>query len=483
MNARLLSHEILIIGLGLGLLLADLWIAPAARRKLGYVAAIGVGIVLLYSLFIFKLPTGDDAYAFGRMFLLDGLSLFFKWFFLLSALIVLLISVEFADCIETGIAEFYALILFALAGMLFASSANDFALLFVSLELITVTFYVLTSFQRSQRRSLEAGVKYLIIGALSTCFTVFGIALVYGVSGKMNFGDLALVTSLYHYNQVFLCGLLLVMVGLGFKIAAFPFQIWAPDVYQGSPAPTTAFLAVGSKAAGFVLLLRVLFTAVPSISERWSNLLIIVSAVTILYGNLCALPQRNLKRLLGYSSIAHAGYMLLGVAALNNAGKSAILYYLTGYLFTVLAAFTVICLVMRHVDGEDIGALAGLNQRSPLLAATMSMAMVSLAGIPPLAGFFGKFLLLKSVVEQAPAHHGYYVLAFVTVAGVVVSLYYYFGVIRAIYWSENPENLTPIQTSKPIRLSIYACIVGMFFIGLFPAPLVNLANEAVKMLK
>jgi NADH-quinone oxidoreductase subunit N len=483
MNTLLLSHELLIIGLGLGLLLADLWIAPAARRKLGYVAAIGVGLVLLYSLFIFKVPAGDQAYAFGKMYLLDGFALFFKRFFLLSALIVLLISVEFADCIETGIAEFYALILFALAGMLFASSANDFALLFVSLELITVTFYVLTSFQRAQRRSLEAGVKYLIIGSLSTCFTVFGIALVYGVSGKMNFGELAIVAPLYHYNQVFLCGLLLVMVGLGFKIAAFPFQIWAPDVYQGAPVPTTAFLAVGSKAAGFVLLLRVLFTALPrSMSDRWSNLLIVISAVTILYGNLCALPQRNLKRLLGYSSIAHAGYMLLGVAALNSAGKSAILYYLSGYLFTVLAAFTVICLVMRHVEGEDIGALAGLNQRSPLLAATMSMAMVSLAGIPPLAGFFGKFLLLKSVIEQAPAHPGYYYLAFVTVAGVIISLYYYFGVIRTIYWSENPEDLTPIQASKPIRISIYACIVGMFFLGLFPGPLVNLANEAVKML-
>jgi len=483
MNTLLLSHELLIIALGLGLLLTDLWIAPAARRKLGYIAAIGVGVVLLYSLFIFKIPTGEQAYAFGRMYLMDGLALFFKQFFLLSALIVLLMSVEFADCIETGIAEFYALILFALAGMLFASSANDFALLFVSLELITVTFYVLTSFQRAQRRSLEAGVKYLIIGALSTCFTVFGIALVYGISGKMNFGELAIVAPMFHYNQVFLCGLLLVMVGLGFKIAAFPFQIWAPDVYQGSPAPTTAFLAVGSKAAGFVLLLRVLFTAVPSISDRWSNLLIIVSAVTILYGNLCALPQRNLKRLLGYSSIAHAGYMLLGVAALNSAGKSAILYYLSGYLFTVLAAFTVICLVMRHVEGEDIGALAGLNQRSPLLAATMSMAMVSLAGIPPLAGFIGKFLLLKSVVEQAPAHPGYYFLAFVTVAGVIISLYYYFGVIRTIYWSENPENLTPIPTSKPIRISIYACIIGMLFVGLIPAPLLNLANEAVKMLK
>jgi NADH-quinone oxidoreductase subunit N len=447
-----------------------------------------VGVVLLYSLFAIKLAPDEVRYAFGPdsnhgPFVLDSFALFFKRFFLLAALIVLLISVEFADRIESGIAEFYALILFALAGMLFASSANDFAMLFVSLELITVTFYVLTSFQRAQRRSLEAGVKYLIIGALSTCFTVFGIALVYGISGKLNFGDLALTAGLFRHNQIFICGLLLVMVGLGFKIAAFPFQIWAPDVYQGAPAPTTAFLAVGSKAAGFVLLLRVLFTAVPSISEQWAKLLITVSAVTILYGNLCALPQRNLKRLLGYSSIAHAGYMLLGVAALSSAGKSAVLYYLSGYLFTVLGAFTVICLVMRQVEGEDIGTLAGLSQRSPLLAATMSMAMVSLAGIPPLAGFFGKFLLLKSVVEQAPAHPGYYYLAFVTVAGVVISLYYYFGVIRAIYWSENPSDLSPIQTSGPIRISIYACIIGMLFIGLFPGPLVNLANEAVKTLK
>src|SRR5881409_2478955 len=227
-------------------------------------------------------------------------------------------------------------------------SSNDFSLLFVSLELITITFYVLTSFQRARLTSLEAGVKYLIIGALSTAFTVFGIALVYGISGTLNFSELSGVAARVGANQVFLFGLLLVMVGLGFKIAAFPFQIWAPDVYQGAPAPTTAFLAVGSKAAGFVLLLRVLFTAVPDITAQWWKLLSVVSAITILYGNLCAIPQRNLKRLLGYSSISNAGYMLLGVASLSQAGQSAVLYYLGGYLFTVLAAFIVICLVMRH---------------------------------------------------------------------------------------------------------------------------------------
>jgi NADH-quinone oxidoreductase subunit N len=482
MNTFLLSHELLVLALGLAVLFVELWLPPSARRNLGYAAALGLGLILIYSLLAVKVPQGEVHYAFGKMYALDGLALFFKRFFLLAAIIVLIMSVEFADRIEAGIAEFYALILFALLGMLFAASANDFALLFVSLELITVTFYELTSFQRARLSSLEAGVKYLIIGALSTGFTVFGIALVSGISRTFNFGELAALAPQFADNKIFLFGLLLVMVGLGFKIAAFPFQIWAPDVYQGAPAPTTAFLAIGSKAAGFVLLLRVLFTAVPAITAQWSHLLMVIAAITILYGNLCAIPQTNLKRLLGYSSIAHAGYMLLGIAALNQAGQSAILYYLSGYLFTVLAAFTVICLVMRQVDGEDISTLAGLNRRSPLLAATMTLSMISLAGIPPIAGFFGKFLLLKSIIERAPAHPGYYCLAFTALAGVVISIYYYFGVVRAIYWSKVAPDLSAIPTSKPILVSIYGCLAGMLFLGLYPNPVVKLVDEAASVL-
>ncbi len=484
MNLHLLSHELLVLALGLGLLLVDLWLPLSAKRKLGYVAALGVGLILLYSLCCARLPAGQPVqYAFGQMYALDGLALFFTRFFLLAALIVLLMSVEFADRITAGIAEFYALTLFALSGMLFACSVNDFALLFVSLELITVTFYVLSSFQRTRVTSLEAGVKYLIVGALSTAFTVFGIALVFGTSHTLNFGTLAGVAGQLYGNKIFLFGLVLLMVGLSFKISAFPFQVWTPDVYEGAPVPVTAFLAIGSKAAGFALLLRVLFIAVPDVTARWSSLLITISAVSILYGNLCAIPQRNLKRLLGYSSIAHAGYMLLGIAALSAVGRSAVLYYLSGYLFTVLAAFTVICLALRQVDGEDVGALAGLHRRSPLLAATMTLAMASLAGIPPLAGFFGKFLLLKAVIEQGPAHPGYYCLAFIALAGVVISLYYYFGVVRAIYWSTNAPDLSPIPVSRPIRVTIFGCIAGMFYLGLFPGAVVNLAAAAVAVLR
>ena len=205
-----------------------------------------------------------------------------------------------------------------------------------------------------------------------------------------------------------------------------------------------------------------------------------ISAITILYGNLCAIPQRNVKRMLGYSSIAHAGYMLLGIAALSAAGQSAILYYLSGYLFTVLGAFTVICLVMRQVDGEDVSVLAGLNERSPLLAATLTLAMVSLAGIPPLAGFFGKFLLLKAVIEQGARNPAYYCLAFTALAGVVISLHYYFGVIRAIYWSRDVPDSSPIKLSRPIRISIYGCLAGMFYLGLFPTIVLRIATEATQ---
>jgi NADH-quinone oxidoreductase subunit N len=479
MNASLMSLEIWVIALGVVLMLADFCfdLAPERRRFLAYLAIAALGTLLITNLGDYTTGT-----AFNGSFVEDTLAVFFKRFFLVAAMLVLFMSMEFSDRIAGGISEYYSLIVFALSGMLFAASANDFAMLFVSIELITITFYVLTSFQRGRLISLEAGVKYLILGALSSAFLVFGIALVWGTTGQLNFNELAKVAAQFETNKIFLLGVLFVLSGLGFKIAAFPFQIWAPDVYQGAPTPTTAFLAVGSKAAGFVLLLRVLFIALPDVAKHWADLLIVISGITILYGNLCALPQRNLKRLLGYSSIAHAGYLLLGVAALSVSGQAALLYYLAGYLFTVMAAFLVICVVMRHLDNEDISTLAGLNQRSPLLATTMTLAMVSLAGIPPMAGFFGKFLLLKAVIQAGPANHGYYCLAFTALVGVVISLYYYFGVIRAIYWSRNPPDLSPIPLSGPVKFSVCVCIAGMFWLGLFPSAVLNLATEAAKSL-
>ena len=521
MNFFLLKFEIGVLVLGFGVLLLDLWLPAENRRKIGYVAAAGVFLILVSS-FIWPTPTGALAFvpdggtnapgasltatnatgsvastnapavtgrvfiasalpAFGTNYIMDGLALFFKRFFLLAAILVLVMSVDFSARLGSGISEFYSLVLFALAGMMFAASANDFAMLFVSLELITVTFYILTSFQRNRLVSLEAGVKYLILGALASAFLVYGIALIYGTSGTMSFGELLLKGPALQNQPLFQLGVLLVVGGLAFKIAAFPLQIWAPDVYQGSPAPATAFLAVGSKAAGMVLLIRVLFGALPlAVVEHLTKLLMVMSAVTILYGSLCAIPQRNLKRLLGYSSIANAGYLLLGLAAMSHAGVTAILYYLAGYLFTVLAAFTVICVVLRATDAEDIAGLAGLGRRSPLLAAALTLSMVSLAGIPPLAGFFGKFLLLKAAAEQGPS---FYWLIGVAIVGVVISLYYYFGVVRAIYWSKEPADVSPILVPWPMKLSLGVCLLGMFWLGMFPNKVLNMVAGSVVMFR
>ncbi len=485
MNYSLLQVELLVALLGLGVLLADLWLPPRHRRALGLAAAAGLMLVFIVGIRgAVDTYAGAAEYAFGApkartgMYVLDNLAVFFKQFFLLAGILVLLMSVEYSDRIGSGVSEFFALVIFALLGMLFAASANDLVLLFASLELVTITFVVLNSYQRGRAASIEAGVKYLIMGALASAFMVFGIALVFGSANTTNFSEIHAAQKQLAGNPVFLVGLAMLLGGLLFKIAAVPFQMWAPDVYQGSPAPATAFLAVGSKAAGIVLLLRVLFGAVPQITAQWSHLLVWIAALTILYGSLCAIPQRSLKRLMGYSSIANAGYLLLGFASLRAEGVNGVLYYLAGYLFTVLAAFAVVCVVLRHTDSDDLSALAGLGQRSPLLAGALALAMASLAGIPPLAGFLGKFLLLKSIVPNGAYDPGYYCLLGVAVFGVVVSLYYYFGVIRAVYWGGQASDLSPIATSWPVRIALAVCIAGIFWLGLFPDNLLSLTGPA-----
>lgn len=475
MNYSLLTLEILTTLLGVAVLLADLWLPASARKLLGYAAATGIGILLTYAI---GSAAPVDGTAFGGMMVVDAMSNFFKGFFLLAALVVLLLSIESSDSL-VGYAEYCALTIFATVGMLFAASANDFILMFVALELITVTFYILVSFSRGKLGSLEAGVKYLILGALASGFMVFGIAFIFGAANTTNFYEIAAKQAELAQSPVFLIGLLLTVVGLGFKIAAFPFQMWAPDVYQGAPATTTAFLATGSKAAGFALLLRVAFGAVPDLTAHWSRLLLGLGIVTILYGSLCAIPQRSIKRLMGYSSIANAGYLLLGIAAVSLNGGTAVLTYLGGYIFTVLAAFAVITVVVSRTDSDDVSAFAALGQRSPLLATGLTVAMVSLAGIPPLAGFFGKFLLLKAVAAHIATDKLFLVALLVACVGVVISLYYYFGVVRALFWPRIATDLTPIAVNGPTTLALVLCLIAVFYLGLCPNALLKGAKQAV----
>jgi len=477
MNLGMLSSELAVIGLALVVLLLDLWTPHERKSCLGYIAAVGLLVILIVS---FCIGPRHSAIGFNGMFMQDGLAIFFKRIFLAAGIFVTLMGVEFRERIPQGLGEFFSITLIALAGMMFAASANDFVMVFVAIEMMSVSFYVLVSFQRSRPNSLEAGVKYLILSALSAGVLVFGIALIFGTAGGTGFTAVAAKGSQLAQNKAFWLGTLLVLLGLAFKIAAFPMQMWAPDVYQGAPTPVTAFLAIGSKAAGFVLVLRVLFVAAPALAAQWGKLFLWTAALTILYGNLCAIPQRSLKRLLGYSSIANAGYMLLGVAALNASGAVAVLYYLAGYSVTLAAVFMVLTLVAPESD--DISVLAGLGRRSPLLALTLTLGMISLAGLPPLAGFFGKLLLFKAILVQATENRAYLWLALVGIAGVVISIYYYFGVIRAVYWSEEGER-TPVAVSAPMKISIGACIAAMLYLGICPEAVFSAATEAVKALR
>jgi NADH-quinone oxidoreductase subunit N len=475
----MISLELGVIGLALALLLIDLWTPPAFRHLLGYVAAAGLLVILAASFCpAFSAP---PAVGFSGMFVQDGLAMFFKRIFLTVGIFVVLMAVEFHERLTAGIGEFFVITLIALSGMMFAASVNDFVMVFVAMEMMSVSFYILVSFQRSRSNSLEAGVKYLILSALSAAILVFGVALIFGTSGRTNFAAVASAAPRLADNRTFWLGALLVLLGLAFKISAFPMQMWTPDVYQGAPTPATAFLAIGSKTAGFVLVLRVLFVAAPALAQHWSLLFTWTAALTILYGNLCAIPQRSLKRLMGYSSISNAGYLLLGVSALNASGSAAVLYYLAGYAFTLAVVFVVLCFVAR--DNDDIAVLAGLNRRSPLLALGLSLGIVSLAGLPPLAGFFGKWLLFKAVLERAAYERIYLWLTLATIAGVVISFYYYFGIIRAVYWSEDGPDMTPIAVSVPMKISVVACIAAILYLGIFPNAALAAATEAVKVLR
>jgi len=473
MGLYAIQLECLLAVMGIVALLSDAFHPSADKRRFGLLQAGLVLEVFVYSFALFPIQKTF----FHGMYRLDAFALFFKRLFLLVTALVLVAGAEFSERFESGKAEFYALVLLAATGMLLIASVNDFVLMFVSLELVTITFYVLTCFLRRQLPSLEAGTKYLILGALSSGFTVYGIAYIFGTTGTTNFDVLAATLKNGAPGKAFTLGMLLVMTGLGFKIASVPFQFWAPDVYQGAPTPVTAFLAVGSKTAGFVLLLRVLLVGLLPVSALWTTLVLVLAAATLLYGNLGAIPQRNIKRLLGYSSIGHAGYMLMGVAALNALGAQAVLFYLGQYAFTVLCAFLAIIAVTNVTKTDEIVGFAGLGRRSPLLGVSLFLAMMSLAGVPPLSGFFGKFQLFAAVIERAQTDGHYYVLAGIGAAAVVVSLYFYLNIARAIYLEE-PADATPIPVSVPMRVALWVCLAAMIGLGLFPRPLVEATIQA-----
>jgi len=466
------APELWLSALIVGLLLLGLRWKDSRPNAIAAVAAIG--LLPLFPLLAWQGSAGVRDLI-GGMYRIDPLALFFKALFATTGILVILMTREAVRSIPRGHGEFYLLILTATLGMLFAASSAHFVMLFVSLELIAITFYVLTAYLRSDVHSLEAGMKYLVLGSLASGLLLYGIAYIYGSTGSMQFARIQEI--LYRQRDLpppLLFGLLLVLAGILFKVAAVPFQLWVPDVYQGAPTPVTAFLSVGSKAAGFLVVFRVVQELFLLQSSQWAPLLAGAAGLTIAYGNLGAIPQRNVKRLLGYSSIGHAGYLLIGIAAASSLGWAATNFYLLSYLFTNLAAFLVVIAFWRHAGSDEIKDYAGLSQRSPFLAGCLFIALLSLAGVPPLAGFFGKFLLLMAAVSE-----GYLWLAIVGAAAVVVSLYYYLLIVYTMY-ADAPEDPTPIPVSLPVRLALLLCLVAILGIGIWQGPFLQ-ASLAVSL--
>ena len=461
--------EVAVLVLGIVILLIESFSSKLDRRYLGYAALVGLTLIFLAT-FRVAPQTATSSAPFWDFYSADTTSLFFKRIALATTAGVIVMILDFAPLVATGIqgatpqsglGEFFALPLFTCAGLMWMSSAIDFVLIFVSLELVTISFYVLVGFTRRNPASLEAAVKYLVLSAVATGFLVYGITWIFGATGETNLQKITTVLSRPGLEQnAALFGAVLVIIALGFKIAAVPFHIWVADVYQGAPTPVTAYLSVGSKAAGFVVLLRVLdpFLLLP----QMQTLLVAIAVLTLIYGNLAALPQTNVKRLLAYSSIAHAGYLLVAVVSFSG---RAVAFYLVAYLLMTLLSFAVLILVSQP-GGDQLESFAGLSQRSPFLAFAMLVAMASLAGVPFTAGFLGKFLVFDAAI--ATHHFGLVVVAIVTVGA---GFYYYFKVVRAIYWDAPSSSTDKIIVSPLTRAALIALIAGTFVLGVYPQPI------------
>jgi NADH-quinone oxidoreductase subunit N len=477
------SLEIATVLLGMALLLAEAFTAADRKRQIGWGALIGISAIFVASFFVTAHETSDGNL--WSFYTDDRLALFYKSLALLTTGIVLFLGLEYHPVLAkfsaragggpaTG--EFFCLPVFICAGMMWMASAIDLTTIFVSLELVTIAFYIMVAYMRRNVGSLEAGVKYLILGALSTGFLVYGFAWLYGSTGQTSLAGIAqALQNPAVERQGALFAFALILVALSFKVAAVPFHFWVPDVYQGAPTPVTAYLSVGSKAAGFIVATRLIepFLTAPAFVGVVSSILLAIAAGTLLLGNMAAIPQQNFKRLLAYSSISHAGFLVLALGAAHGAtgsmsASTIIAFYLASYLFSTLLAFAVLVVMNRHDGSDDLAGFNGLYRRAPFLAFALTVSVASLAGLPLTFGFLGKLF-----VFIAAAKAGVWPVVAIAVLGAAAGFYFYFKVLRNIYWLE-PANGGAIPVSRAMSLLMLALIVGTILFGFYPKPILAL---------
>ena len=466
--------EIVLTAGALLLLIVDLFTSRQHQRVLGWCALAVLGATALT-----LLPfSGANLVVSRGLLAIDGFAFFFKLIFLGAAAITVLMSSSYLEAEGLKVGEYYFLILCATLGMMFMASGIDLIAIFIGLETMAVAFYILVGYVKPNRRSNEAAVKYFLLGAFSLGLLLYGMSLLYGLSGTTNLRELTATFVAGESDGLLLVAMILVIAGIGFKIAAVPFHMWAPDVYEGAPTPVTAFLSVGSKAAAFAMLLRIFFEGLPGLVEEWRPIFYALAIITMTLGNIAAITQSNIKRMLAYSSIAHAGYILIGVVAGTPRGFTAIFVYLVVYAFTQLGAFAVVTMLRReNVAGDELKDLSGLYSRYPVAAFAMLFFMLSLGGIPPTAGFMGKFWLFSAAIES-----GYIWLAVVAVGNSAISLYYYIRVI-VYMWIKEEIAGPPIKVSPAMVAALVITLVGTIVFGLYPRPLFELAAASTQVFR
>ncbi len=470
-NFLSIMPEALILLLGILVLIIDpFWNEKSRRINLGWLTVGGLMAILVIILMVDR--PGNPIFTWGGMIRYDWLSFSFKLLFIFAGAITAIFMMDVERLGQR--AEAYLLLLASLIGMSLMASSGDLIMLYLAIETTSIPLYVLSGFLLDDRFSVESGFKYLLFGAMTSAVLLYGFSLLFGFAGTTNIYNLA---GLFQTLTPLALGVLIfVIVGLAFKISAVPFHFWAPDVYQGSPTPVAGFLSTASKAAGFAVLLRLFVIAFPDVSANWTWILAIVATLTMTVGNFLAIAQKNIKRMLAYSSIAHAGYVLIGVVAYSELGATSVVYYLIAYIMTNLAAFGAVVAYGRVTGSDEIKSYAGLSRRSPALALVMLVAFFSLAGMPPFGGFVAKVFVFTSAIESQ-----WLWLAVVGVLNSIVGLYYYLTVLKYVYLyrAENEDDeRKPLPISRPYTIALVVLSLGIIVVGVFLTPWFNMATNA-----
>ena len=479
-NFLLLAPEFIVTGLAFVVLTLDLFLPERRKWALPFVAVAGLAVALVVSL-AYLWGVSDSLY--GGVIRVDGYALFFKAFFIALGGVVILVSVDFVRRNLENPGEYYGILLFTVVAMMLLAASGELLTAYISLELLSFGLYVLVAYDRYNPKSNEGATKYILLGAFSSALLLFGMSQVYGLLGTTRFDEISrALAAADSLSPGLILGIALIVAGLGFKVAAVPFHMWAPDAYEGAPIPITAHLAVGSKAAAFALVLRLFAEAFMPIAEQWQVLLIALAVITMLLGNLVALAQRNLKRLLAYSSVGQVGYLLMGVAALAAMGdgslelshlaSNGIMLHLVAYAVTNMAAFLCLAAVFNITGRDDIAGMAGVARRAPVVGLVFAVSLFSLAGLPIFVGFTSKFYLFNAAAAQ-----GLLWVAGVAIFASLISLYYYLMVVRQLYIEPAGESVS-IPVPRLTLGVLGALFAGMIVLGVYPAPLMRAIQHA-----